>query len=100
METETEVGAADHPWIILGLEPPGPQVHAAGRQSGKSALELHAPGAVARDEDRQVGESAARTGRCLPTAHAILQPQHRVDHHVEVLVLGPAGWTHHEADST
>ena len=59
MEAETEVGAADHPWIILGLEPPGAQVHAAGRQTGKPALELHTPGAVASNEDGQIGESAA-----------------------------------------
>src|SRR5215471_17121794 len=55
MEAETEVCAADHPWIILGLEPPGAQVHATGRQAGKPALKLNAPGAVAGNQDRQIG---------------------------------------------
>src|SRR5580765_4653301 len=97
MQAEPEVGAADHVGIVLGLEPPGAQVYPARRESCKPAHELDAPGAVAGNENRQVGEPAARTGG-LPTTDTILQPKHGIDHDIEVLVLCPAGRAYDESD--
>jgi hypothetical protein len=89
VQAESEVGAADDVRIVVRLEPSGAQVHPSRRESCKPALELDAPGTVAGDENRQIRESAARTG-CLPAADAIFEAKHRVDHHIGVLVLRPA----------
>ena len=42
MQAQTEIGAADHARVILGLQPARAQMDAAGREAGKSPLELGA----------------------------------------------------------
>ena len=93
-----EIGAADDARIVLGLEPARAQLDAPRRQPGEAPLELGAARAVARHENHEIREAAARRGG-LPAANALLEPRHRVDDDVEVFVLGPARRAHDEADA-
>ena len=86
MQAQAEIGAADHPRILFGLEPAGPKLYAPRRQPGEPALELHAPRAVSGDQDDEIGKPSSSCRR-FPTANAVLEPTDRVDHHVEILVL-------------
>src|SRR5215475_5219306 len=95
MQTEPEVRAADDARIFLGLQPPRPELNAAGRQPGEPPFELHASRTVAGHQDDKVREAASRRRR-LPPANAILEPSDGVNHHVEVLILSPARRTHDE----
>src|SRR6185436_6900665 len=96
MEAKSEVGAPDDPRILFRLEPPRAKLHAARRQPGESTLELHTTGAVAGDENHQVGKPTTR-GRRLPPANPIFEPPDGFDHNIEVLVFGPARRTDDES---
>src|SRR4029077_7608907 len=89
METQAQICAPDDPRILFGLQPPRAKLYAACRQPGDSALELPPAGAIAGDENHQVGKSPTR-GRRLPAANPIFEPPDRFDHHIEILVFGPA----------
>ena len=56
MKAEAEVGAADDPRVVLGLEPARAKLDPARRQAGEPAFELGAPGAIARDEHDEIRE--------------------------------------------
>src|SRR5262249_37734138 len=99
MKAQAEIGAADHARILFGLEPAGPELNTPRRQPGEPALELHAPRAVSGDQDDEIGKPSSGRRR-FPTANAVLEAADRVDHHVEILVLGPAGRTHDESADT
>ena len=65
MEAKAEVGAAYNPRVVLGVEPPGTQRHAARWQARKPALELRAAVAVAGHQNHQVREISG-SGAQLP----------------------------------
>src|SRR5436190_6522285 len=97
MQAEAEVRAADDARVVLGLEPPGAQLHAPRRQARKSPLELGAAAAVAGDENHEVGKAPRRLP-CFPSTDALFEVPDGVDHQIEILIRGPARGTHNEAN--
>src|SRR5436305_6516360 len=97
METQSQVGAADHARVVLWFEPARAQMNAPGGQAREPALEFRAPAAVTGHEDHQVGESPRRAAG-FPSSNAIFQPAHGIDDDVEVFVFRPTRRTDDDAD--
>ena len=97
MQAQAEIGAADDPRVVFGLEEPRAQLNPPRRQPGEPPLELGAARAVARHQNHQLGESPAAVAG-LPAANALLEVHDRLDDDVEVLVFGPARRADDEAD--
>src|SRR5437762_62269 len=97
MQAETEICTADDPRIVFGLEPSSAQLYAARRQPRKPALELRASRAVSRHQDHQIGEPAVRLRR-FPASNPFFESKDGVDHHVEILIFGPARGTDDESN--
>src|ERR1043166_859902 len=97
MQTQSAIRAPDDARIVLGLEPARAKMRPARRQPGETALELDAPLAIARHENRQIGKAPRRTAG-FPATNTIFQLQYAVDDDVEVLILSPTGRTNDQAD--
>src|SRR6266545_1674681 len=99
MEAQPQVRAADDPRIVLGLEPSGAQLHAAGWQPGEAAFELGTAGPIAGDQHHQIWKAPPRRCR-LPPADALLESRDGIDDQIEILVFGPTRRAHDKADNT